>query len=296
MLAAIYNPTTSVMKMHIFFLFIDGLSVIFHFICYISIKETILAPTGLESPTTSFIKKQISFFRDLFKSVISLPKHLFVLGICFAFAGFATATNLRYMQLTGQLTFGGDPVGSSTCGDNCTQAQILFNTGNQTAAQIIAVCGWFCFVFYFVLFLFLDKILNKLGMRILYAICLFVLSTMVFIPLSSIWSSAVLQFGIAIAQQLVWQLPQIDVAIYCYATNSNNISFLNSALNAWANIGQICSGVLNSTISSLTYYGFGLTYFIAGTTSFFAAILSLVLLKQNNNDMNSTITHKAIVS
>jgi len=192
MLAAIYNPTTSVMKMHIFFLVIDGLSIVFHTICYVTIKETPLAPTGMEAPT--FLKQQIIFFKELFNSVITLPKHLLGLGICFAFAGFATATNLRYMQLTGQLTFSGDPVGSSTCGDNCTEAQMLFNKGNITAAQILSVCGWFCFALYFVLFLFLDKILKKMGMRILYAICLLLLSSMVFIPLSTIWPSAIIQF------------------------------------------------------------------------------------------------------
>jgi len=297
MLAAIYNPTTSVMKMHIFFLVIDGLSIVFHLICYVSIKEVpLVAPSSDFLEPSNFLKKQIGFFRDLFKSVISLPKHLLGLGICFAFAGFATATNLRYMQLTGQLTFAGDPVGSSTCGDNCTEAQLLFVKGNITAAQILSVCGWVCFFLYFGLFLFLDKILNKLGMRILYAINLFALSTMAFIPLCSIWPSAVIQFFISIAQQLVWQLPQIDVAIYCYINSTNNISFLNSALNAWANIGQICSGVLNSTISSLTYFGFGLTYFIAGITSFFAGLLALVLLKENDHAITPNLNHQSFIS
>jgi len=176
---------------------------------------------------------------------------------------------MKYMQLTGQLTFSGDSNGASTCADNCTEAQNQFNTGNNIAAEILAGWGWVYFVMIFILFVFIEPLLKRFGVGKVYSVLCFSLSCMVVIPWVNIWVSGALQGVISIASQLAWLLPSIAAVQYCHSTGQDRVSFYNSTLNTMACFGQIITGILNTTLSSITFLGFGLSYLIAGAFVFF---------------------------
>jgi len=155
--------------------------------------------------------------------------------------------------------------------------QERFIEGNITAAQILSAWGWVCFTLNFVLFFYIDRLLTKFGIGKSYAVILFLISTMMFIPFSNIWFSGFLQLIISTGQQFTWQLPSIAVAMHCYLSGEDKVSFYNGTLNTMGNFGQIVAGVLNTTLSSMTYLGFGLTFLIAGICAFFAGFLALAI-------------------
>lgn len=268
-LAAIYEPTTSIEKMHIFFFVIDVASFIFHFICYMAADEKRLEKS--DSKGCSFIS---ALCRDTYKGLKYMPKNILGLGICFVFAAYTTAANIRYMQLTGQLTYNGVATGSNTCGTNCTEEQIRFNEGVATAALIIAIAGWISFASLFVLFVTIETLVKRIGVGILYTVALVLLSTSAAVPFVNIYISGAIQVLLTLAHTLVWQLPPVAIAVHCYHNRSDRISLYNASLNALGNVGQIFCGIVNTFISSYTYLGFGLNYIIGGGMCFFVTLIA----------------------
>eukprot|EP01124_Arcella_intermedia_P015779 TRINITY_DN22358_c0_g1_i1.p1 TRINITY_DN22358_c0_g1~~TRINITY_DN22358_c0_g1_i1.p1 ORF type:complete len:583 (-),score=127.65 TRINITY_DN22358_c0_g1_i1:15-1763(-) len=271
---AIFDPTTSIQKMHVFFFVVDIASVILHVICYLVADEKVYEKAEGDE-NKSCVSSITSVFKDTVVGLKELPRSIISLGICFIFAAFAVAANLKYLPVTGQLTYHGDSYGAATCGQNCTLEQRRFNEGNNVAAQILTITGWVCFFLNFIFLVIIEPLLIHWGIGKCYAVVLFCASCVLYIPFTNIYLSGFFEFLCLFALQMTWQLPAIAVAMYCYAYKIDKISLYNSTLNSMGCFGNVTAGILNTFFSSGTWLGFGITFVISGIFSLLSIILSL---------------------
>jgi len=127
----------------------------------------------------------------------------------------------------------------------------------------------------------LEPLIKQYGIGYCFAVVLLCLSLEVSIPFVSFLVSAIIQQFIFLGYQLAWQLPFIAVAIHCYQHKDDRIGLYNASLNGLGNIGQIICGVINSSVSSFTHYGFGLTYMIGGGLSLIGIFFSVAIPKDD---------------